>query len=91
MFLLIIQEVLIIIFFLLKTKELLLLLLFVKRIISKYINFRKIIYSINRINGYYNISIEILLTNIIKYLQKIIQIYVWKILGLRIGLLIGLG
>jgi hypothetical protein len=35
-------------------------LLFFERIISKYINFRRIVYNINKINGYYNISVEII-------------------------------
>jgi hypothetical protein len=72
MFLLIIQEVSIVISFLLKIRESLSLSLLVERVISKYINFRRIIYNINKINGYHNISIEILLINIIKYSQKII-------------------
>jgi hypothetical protein len=58
--LLIIQEVSNIIFFLLKTREPLSLLLLVERVISKYISFRKIVYDINRINGYRNISVEII-------------------------------
>jgi hypothetical protein len=37
-----------------------LLLLFIERVISKYISFRKIIYDINRVNRYYNISVEII-------------------------------
>jgi hypothetical protein len=57
---LIIREISNIISFLPKTKESLLLLLFVERVISKYISFHRIVYNINRINGYHNISIEII-------------------------------
>jgi hypothetical protein len=59
-FLLIIREVSNIIFFLPKTKEPFLLLLFIERAISKYIRFRRIVYDINRINEYRNISVEII-------------------------------
>jgi hypothetical protein len=37
-----------------------LLLLLVEHVISKYISFRRITYNINKINGYRNISIEII-------------------------------
>jgi hypothetical protein len=37
-----------------------LLLLLVEYVISKYISFRKITYDINRVNGYYSISVEII-------------------------------
>jgi hypothetical protein len=90
-FLLIIQGVLAIVFFLLEAEELFLLLSLVEHVISRYINFRKIAYNINRINGYRNISIKVLSTNIIKYSSKVIQTYVWKIPGLRTNILIGLG
>jgi hypothetical protein len=35
-------------------------LLLVERVISKYISFRRIVYDINKINGYRNISVEII-------------------------------
>jgi hypothetical protein len=59
-----------------KNRRTVLLSLLIERVISKYINFRRITYNINRINRYRNISVEILLINIIKYSQKVIQIYV---------------
>jgi phage FluMu protein Com len=37
-----------------------LLLLLIEHIISKYISFRRIVYNINRINKYHNISVEII-------------------------------
>jgi hypothetical protein len=60
MFLLIIREVSNVISFLLKTKKPFSLSLFVERVISKYISFRRITYDINRVNGYYSISVEII-------------------------------
>jgi hypothetical protein len=57
---LIIREVSNIISFLPKTRKPFLLLLLVEHTISKYISFRRIAYDINRVNGYYSISIEII-------------------------------
>jgi hypothetical protein len=90
-FLLIIRGVLAVVSFLLEVEEPFSLLSLVERVISRYINFRRVAYSINRINGYRSISVEILLTNIIKYSSRVIQTYVWKTPGLRTGMLIGLG
>jgi hypothetical protein len=59
-FLLIIQEVSNIISFLLKTKKPFSLSLLVERAISKYISFCRITYDINKVNGYRNISVEII-------------------------------
>jgi hypothetical protein len=55
-----IQEVLNIVSFLLQTKKPFSLSLLIEYAISKYINFRRIAYDINRINGYRSISVEII-------------------------------